>query len=70
MKLSLVGMNGLGANEPRVGAGATGPAKGTTEGDADSRMGAAFALLCVPVGPASESESEQLRRGAGEARVT
>lgn len=70
MKLSLAGMNGLGAScrvaggESSVfswGAGVSAPPKGTTEGAAASSTGVSFVLVCGSVGPNSESESEQLR---------
>lgn len=76
MKLSLVGMNDLGASclvaeedssvFSCVGS-VSAPPKGTTEGAAASSTGASLAQACGSAGTNSESESEQLRTEACEA---
>lgn len=78
MKLSLVGMNGLGAfclvaeEDASVFSwveSVSAPPKGTTEGAAASSTGVSLVLACGSAGPNSESESEQLRTAACDALV-
>lgn len=79
MKLSLAGMNVLGAScreaegvssDFRGGVGVSALPKGTTEEAAASRTAASLLLFGGSAGPNSESESVQLRTEAREASVS
>jgi len=76
MKLSLAGINGLGAScckaeggssVFRGGGGVSFPPKRTTEEAAASRTGTSSVVFCGSGGPNSESESVQLKREPFEA---